>query len=342
MADVGTIINPVAHQGQLDGGLMFGIGAALMEDLSVQDGRSHHAIAGRLQDAMPDGHAALQDGAAPRSCAGPGPLGGKAAGELTNTSVAPAVANAVAAACGARVTQIPLTAERILEALDGDALSYEGSRFSEFGGPEVLRSPICPLPNPVRARCACASRRPPSIPRISACAPADAPPSSAEVASAVRRGHGAGRDGGRGRRRQPVAGRRAGAWHLVADAHRAGGAVRVHGAAVGLAGRVPDGVSLEQAATLPMNGLTARRALDLMRCRPQTLLVTGAAGAVGGYGVQLGVAEGLRVIGVSAAADEALVRGLGAQEFVRARRGPGLAVRRIAPEGVSTACWTRR
>jgi putative selenate reductase molybdopterin-binding subunit len=50
--------------------------------------------------------------------AGPGPLGGKAAGELTNTSVAPAVANSVAAACGARVTHIPLTSERILEALE--------------------------------------------------------------------------------------------------------------------------------------------------------------------------------------------------------------------------------
>src|SRR5438874_8659039 len=52
---------------------------------------------------------------------------------------------------------------------------------------------------------------------------------------------------------------------------------------------VPTGVSLEQAATLPMNGLTVRRALDLLDLRAgQTLLVTGAAGAVGGYAVQLG------------------------------------------------------
>jgi NADPH:quinone reductase-like Zn-dependent oxidoreductase len=99
--------------------------------------------------------------------------------------------------------------------------------------------------------------------------------------------------------------------------------------------RVPPGVSLEQAATLPMNGLTVRRALDLMALSPgQTLLVTGAAGAVGGYGVQLGVAEGLRVIGVSAAADEALVRGLGAQEFIARDADLASAVRRIAPEGV--------
>ena len=71
------------------------------------------------------------------------------------------------------------------------------------------------------------------------------------------------------------------------------------------------------------------------------MLVTGAAGAVGGYGVQLGVAEGLRVIGVGGRSDEALVRGLGAQEFIPRDTDLVSAVRRIAPE-VSTACWTRR
>ncbi|HEX8967431.1 MAG TPA: hypothetical protein VF937_06105, partial [Chloroflexota bacterium] len=54
---------------------------------------------------------------------GPGPLGAKAAGELTNTSVAPAVANAIAAASGARVTQLPITSERILEALHNGVAS---------------------------------------------------------------------------------------------------------------------------------------------------------------------------------------------------------------------------
>jgi CO/xanthine dehydrogenase Mo-binding subunit len=119
VADVGTIINPVSHQGQLDGGLMFGIGAALMEDLSVQEGRITTPSLGDYKmpcqmDTPPFRTVLIHDPEA-----GPGPLGGKAAGELTNTSVAPAVANAVAAACGARITQIPITAERILEALDG-------------------------------------------------------------------------------------------------------------------------------------------------------------------------------------------------------------------------------
>jgi CO/xanthine dehydrogenase Mo-binding subunit len=115
-ADVGTIINPVGHQGQLDGGLMFGLGAALMEDLAVQDGQITTLTLGDYKvpcamDTPPFRTVLLRDPT------GPGPLGGKAAGELNNTSVAPAVANAVAA-CGARVMHLPLTAERVLAALD--------------------------------------------------------------------------------------------------------------------------------------------------------------------------------------------------------------------------------
>jgi NADPH:quinone reductase-like Zn-dependent oxidoreductase len=100
--------------------------------------------------------------------------------------------------------------------------------------------------------------------------------------------------------------------------------------------RVPAGVSLVQAATLPMNGLTARRALDLLDLQPgQTLAVTGAAGAVGGYGVQLGKAAGLMVIGVSAGADEALVRELGAAEFVAREAGEAATgIRALVPDGV--------
>jgi CO/xanthine dehydrogenase Mo-binding subunit len=115
-ADVGTIINPLAHQGQLEGGLMFGIGAALMEELTVQDGQITTLTLGDYKlpcsmDTPPFRTVLLADPT------GPGPLGAKAAGELTNTSVAPAVANAVAA-CGARVMYMPLTAERVLDALE--------------------------------------------------------------------------------------------------------------------------------------------------------------------------------------------------------------------------------
>lgn len=105
--------------------------------------------------------------------------------------------------------------------------------------------------------------------------------------------------------------------------------------------RVPDGVSLAQAATLPMNGLTARLALDKLALQPgQTLAVTGAAGAVGGYVMELAASEGLRVIGDASPADAALVKSLGADIVVP--RGPGLAaaIRLEVPSGVDAVVDT--
>ncbi len=89
---------------------------------------------------------------------------------------------------------------------------------------------------------------------------------------------------------------------------------------------VPAGTSTIAASTLPMNGLTARRALSLMSLRPgQVLAVTGAAGAFGGYVVQLAKSEGLTVVADAAEADEDLVRSLGADVIVR--RGDDVAAR---------------
>jgi NADPH2:quinone reductase len=105
----------------------------------------------------------------------------------------------------------------------------------------------------------------------------------------------------------------------------------------------PSGVAPEAAATLPLNALTAAQALDLLGLRPgQALLVTGAAGAVGGYAVQLAAAAGLRVVATASAGDESLVRGFGAELFVpRAVEptapGPGTLaarVRALVPGGV--------
>jgi NADPH:quinone reductase len=99
--------------------------------------------------------------------------------------------------------------------------------------------------------------------------------------------------------------------------------------------RAPSGSTHAEASTLPMNGLTARLALDLLALAPgQTIAVTGAAGAFGGYMVQLAKADGLRVIADASEADEALVRGLGADVVVR--RGDDVAQRILAeaPGGV--------
>jgi NADPH2:quinone reductase len=97
----------------------------------------------------------------------------------------------------------------------------------------------------------------------------------------------------------------------------------------------PAGTSHVEACTLPMNGLTARLSLDLLDLKAgQSLAVTGAAGAYGGYVIQLAKTEGLTVIADASEADEALVRSLGADIVVR--RGDGVAerIRAHFPDGV--------
>jgi NADPH:quinone reductase-like Zn-dependent oxidoreductase len=99
--------------------------------------------------------------------------------------------------------------------------------------------------------------------------------------------------------------------------------------------RAPAGTDPVAASTLPMNALTARLALDQLGLqRGQVLAVTGAAGAFGGYVVQLAKADGLTVVADASEADEELVRGLGADVVVR--RGDDVAqrIREVYPEGV--------
>ncbi|OLZ61461.1 NADP-dependent oxidoreductase [Amycolatopsis keratiniphila] len=103
----------------------------------------------------------------------------------------------------------------------------------------------------------------------------------------------------------------------------------------------PRTASPAEAATLPLNGLTAVQALDLLDLPPgATVLVTGAAGAVGGYAVTLAKARGFRVVAVAGPADETVVQGFGAEIFVP--RGDFLAdrVRAVIPGGVDAVLDT--
>jgi NADPH:quinone reductase-like Zn-dependent oxidoreductase len=80
---------------------------------------------------------------------------------------------------------------------------------------------------------------------------------------------------------------------------------------------LPEGIPFEDAATLPLNALTARQSLDLLDLDAgDALLVTGASGGVGGFAVQLAVADGLRVIAVAGRDDEEWVASLGAHEVL--------------------------
>ncbi|MFJ4282955.1 NADP-dependent oxidoreductase [Streptomyces massasporeus] len=79
----------------------------------------------------------------------------------------------------------------------------------------------------------------------------------------------------------------------------------------------PATVDAVRAATLPLNALTAAQALDRLELAPgDALLVTGAAGAVGGYAVQLAAHRGISVTGLARRGDEAFVRSLGAGGFL--------------------------
>jgi NADPH:quinone reductase-like Zn-dependent oxidoreductase len=98
---------------------------------------------------------------------------------------------------------------------------------------------------------------------------------------------------------------------------------------------VPAGVTPEEAATLPMNGLTALHGLDLLGLlEGQTLAVTGGAGLLASYVIPIAKRRGLRVLADASPADEALVRSFGADVVLP--RGEGLvgAIRGEAPGGV--------
>lgn len=99
--------------------------------------------------------------------------------------------------------------------------------------------------------------------------------------------------------------------------------------------RTPEGLSDIEAATLPMNSLTARMALDLLDLpEGATVAVTGAAGAVGGCAVQLAKADGYRVIADAAPKDERLVKDLGADVVLPRGAEFSDLVRQEVPGGV--------
>jgi len=87
---------------------------------------------------------------------------------------------------------------------------------------------------------------------------------------------------------------------------------------------VPDGLDLVAASTVPLNGLAAAQIVDLLGDAPadgDRLLVSGAAGAVGGYVASLARDRGWQVTGLARPADEQFVRGLGAGFTTRAEPG---------------------
>jgi xanthine dehydrogenase molybdenum-binding subunit len=115
--DVGQVINPVGHQGQINGGVIQGIGYALMEHLPVEDGNVMALTFGdykfpSAQD-IPELQTVLVE-----SDSGVGPYAIKGIGENPIVPVAAAIANAIEDAVGVRIRDLPITAEKVYWALE--------------------------------------------------------------------------------------------------------------------------------------------------------------------------------------------------------------------------------
>ncbi|MVO85443.1 zinc-binding dehydrogenase [Streptomyces sp. p1417] len=207
----------------------------------------------------------------------------------------------------------------------------------EFGGPEALR--VLDLPEPqagpgevrIRVHAAAVSptdvmlrtgghavrmpgRRPPFVPGMDAAGVIDQLGPDAD--------------------RRLVVGQRVVAMVLFTSAHGGAYAEQVVVPAASVV-PAPEGADFPAASTLLMNALTARMSLDVLAVPPGgTVAVTGAAGAVGAYAVELAEADGLTVIADAGPDDTELVRGFGADHVVE--RGSGVAdrIRALAPDGV--------
>lgn len=207
----------------------------------------------------------------------------------------------------------------------------------EFGGPEALR--VLELPEPqagpgevrIRVHAAAvnptdvllrtgghavrmADRRPPFVPGMDAAGVIDQ--------------LGPGVDG------RLAVGQRAVAMVLFTSAHGGAYAEQIVVPAASVV-PAPEGVDFPAASTLLMNAMTARLALDALAVPPGgTVAVTGAAGAVGGYAVQLAKADGLTVIADAAPHDTDRVRGFGADHVVERGAGVAARMRALVPDGV--------
>jgi CO/xanthine dehydrogenase Mo-binding subunit len=116
--NTGTVLNPLMHQGQIEGGTMTGIGYALMEQVMINDGKVATTNFGEykiptIKDVPPFRSSVTEQ---PQ---GAGPYNSMPIGETANIPTAAAIANAVEDACGVRIKSLPITAEKVHAALHG-------------------------------------------------------------------------------------------------------------------------------------------------------------------------------------------------------------------------------
>ena len=116
--DTGTVLNHLTLTGQIEGGIVTGLGFALMEENPMVDGKIATLTLGEaklpcIRDVPPLKTILVE------SPTGPTPFGGKSIAENPNVPTAAAIANAIADACGVRIFDLPLTAEKVYWGLRG-------------------------------------------------------------------------------------------------------------------------------------------------------------------------------------------------------------------------------
>jgi CO/xanthine dehydrogenase Mo-binding subunit len=114
--DVGTIINPVAHQGQIDGATIMGVGQGVMEELVMDGGKIANNNLGdyklpAIKD-IPELKTVLI-----KTTGGVGPFDSKPIGEFANNAPPAAIANAISDAVGVHLFELPIKAEAVYQAL---------------------------------------------------------------------------------------------------------------------------------------------------------------------------------------------------------------------------------
>jgi CO/xanthine dehydrogenase Mo-binding subunit len=112
----GTVINPLMHQGQIDGGIVMGVGYALMEHVMIDAGRVMTTNFGdnkipTIRDIPALNTIIIEEPV------GNGPFGAMSIGEPPVVPVAAAIANAVHDAIGVRIYDLPITAEKVLNGI---------------------------------------------------------------------------------------------------------------------------------------------------------------------------------------------------------------------------------
>jgi CO/xanthine dehydrogenase Mo-binding subunit len=129
--DIGFAINPAAAEGQIEGGIVQGVGFALLEEMQRDGGKVANPTLADYKlctsREAPEIVILMIEGAP-----GAGPFHAKSIGELPACPIAPAVANAVFDAIGVRITDLPITGEKIVKALKESGLSA-GLRGTEKG-----------------------------------------------------------------------------------------------------------------------------------------------------------------------------------------------------------------